>query len=744
MNDSNTRYFATLDGDELAVALGLKIDRYQAFVRDTGLYALWAKAYQTQHGMGVDGFNSHEVRRKGKQGQYSALVLNHFRNLVTHYLTLATAQRMAMEPQASNTDWKSEMQVRIARGVLDFYMRAHLEQSLLDAVEYAALLGEGWVSQGWNFMLGEATLPGVEGEDGQEETMRTGDLESWALMPMDVIRDPGFKSPHLPWMITRRYRSKWDVVAEYPEQREKILAVKAGKRETETSLENLYLQPASMRNPESDLIAVYEFWHARTPAVPEGRHALFLNDDTLLWADTLVYQEIPVRRVAPDTISGTSFGYTPAWDLLAPQEAVNALESIALTNYRAHGVGIIIAPKGSDVTPQHVSTGLAFVKYTPGLPEPKLLSFMQPQDGIHNGSNRLVGQMETIIGVNSVVRGNPEASLKSGSALALVQAQAVQFASKFQGNIVRFQEKVGKDTVLIFQLFATEPIRFEVVGEDGVQDVKAFTGEDIAMVGGVKVDAGNPLAKTLAGRVQVAENLVNLKLITDPMQYIRVLETGNLEPMTAAESRQRSLVKEENERLARVDFLKDEFGRPMPELDEMTGRPKLDGRGRAQLALDRSQMPIALVTDNPHLHVQEHMAVLSSTRARRNPAFRRAVLEHIREHHDVYWEATLKNPGMLELMNIQPMQAALAWAQAQAMPAGAPAGAPGAPAQPPGGGDGAPQEEGQPAPQQDVTAMPGESPPDEANLPKMPRLPPGAAQTKGVNPMAPGPGPGGP
>ena len=40
--------------------------------------------------------------------------------------------------------------------------------------------------------------------------------------------------------------------------------------------------------------------------------------------------------------------------------------------------------------------------------------------------------------------------------------------------------------------------------------------------------------------------------------------------------------------------------------------------------------------------------------------------------------------------------------------------------------------------------MPGESPPYEANLPKMPRLPPGAAQTKGVNPMSPGPGPGGP
>lgn len=734
MIDSSTRYFATLDGEELATALGEKIDQYQSFVRDVGLYALWAKSYQTHYGMGVDGYTAHEVRRKGKQGQYSALVLNHFRNLVTHYLTLATAQRMAMEPQASNTDWQSEMQVRVASGILDFYMRAHLEQSLLDAVEYAAVLGEGWVEQEWNVMLGETTLPGAEGEEGEGEALRTGDLESRPLMPMHVIRDPSVKSGNqLPWVITQRWMSKWDLIAQFPEMRERILAVKAGKRETEVSLENLYLQSASLREQDSDMIAVYRFLHERRPAVPEGRHALFLDDSTLLWADTLVYPEIPVRRVVPDNIIGTPFGYSPAWDLLAPQEAINALESIALTNYRAHGVGIILAPKGSDITPQHISTGLAFVKYTPGLPEPKLLSFMQPQDGIHNGANRIVGQMETIIGVNSVVRGNPEASLKSGSALALVQAQAVQFASKFQGNIVRFQEKVGKDTLLIFQLFATEPIRFEVTGEDGVRDVKDFTGEDIAMVGGVEVDAGNPLAKTLAGRVQVAENLVNLQLITDPMQYIRVLETGNLEPMTAAESRQRSLVKEENERLARVGFLMDDFGRPMPELDEMTGRPKLDGRGRAQLALDRSEMPIVLVTDNPRLHVQEHMAVLSSTRARRNPAFRRAVLEHIREHHDVYWEATLKNPGMLELMDIPPMNAALAWAQTQmGMPPGGP-GAPGEEGQPPPAGGGQ-----QPA--QGPTSMPGQAPPDEANMPDMPRMPPGAAQVNGVNPMAPGPG----
>lgn len=736
MNDSNT-YFAVLEGEELAGALGKKIDAYQSFTKTAGFFALWAKSYQTHYGMGRDGYTSHEVRRKGGKGEYAALVVNHFRNLVTHYLTLATAQRMAMEPLASNTDWRSEMQTRIARGVLDFYMRAHLEQSLLDAVEYAAVLGEGWVGQTWNVMLGEATLPGMEEEGASAEDLtplRTGDLESRPYMPFDVIRDPRAKSADVPWIITRGYQSKWDLVAQFPERAEDILAVKVGARETEGSLEGLFLQPQSGEH-DDDLIAVYEFWHKRTPAVPDGRHALFLSDDVLLYSDALVYPEIPVRRCVPANIIGTPFGFTPAWDLLAPQEVVNTLESIAVTNARAHGVGIILAPKGSDVEPQHITKGLAFVKYTPGLPKPELASFLATPAEIFNNSDRHVRHMETIIGVNSVVRGDPQASLKSGSALALVQAQAVQFASQFQGNIVRFQEKVGGDTIVIFQLFASDPIRFEVTGEDGVADVKEYAGEDIAMVRRVKVDAGNPLAKTLAGRVQVAENLVTLGLVKDPVQYIRVLETGNLEPMTASESKQRSLVKEENERLARATFLTDGFGRPMPEIDEATGRPLLDRMGKSRPALDKEHLPIAMATDDHFLHVREHLAVLSSTRARRNPALRAAVLEHIRQHHDTYWEATLKNPGMLELAGLPPMQSALSWAQSQVMAMGG--GMPGE-----GGEEQPGQQPGAPpkgkGPKQ-AQAMPGAAPPDEAELPKMPNLPPGATQASGVNPAAPGP-----
>lgn len=728
MNDSNT-YFAVLEGDALAQACSERFESYQRFVRESGLAALWERCYQRFHGMGTNGFTSHETRRKGKKGEYSAVSINHFRNLVKHYVGLAAQTRFSMDPLPRTQEWEAEMQTQRAKSVVDFYMRAHLEKTLKSAVKYAAVLGEGWEGQAWNDMLGEPVLPGVEGEDAiaaDKAPIRTGDLESHPFMPGDVARDPRHPTEDVPWVITRRRVNRWRLVAQFPERREEILAVVPGLREADASMEGLYLQGHTQTGThDSDQIYLYELWHKRVPECPDGRRALFLSESVLLFADVLAYPDVPVRRVAPDNVLGTPFGYSPSFDLLAPQEVHDMLESIAVTNARAHGVGIILAPKGSDVEPQHISKGLALVKYTPGLPKPELANFLATPAEVFNNADRFEAGMEKSIGVNGVVRGDPQASLKSGSALLYVGAQSVQFAQDFSINITAFLEEAGGDTVAIFQTFATEAIRFEVTGESG-EEVQELTGDDISKVGKVKVDVGNPLAKTIAGRAQMAENLVKLGLATDAKQYMRVLETGQLEPLTAADNRQRSLVKEENERLSRARFLTGPDGalvlRPNPQT------------GAWEPVLDTKDMPIALATDNPLLHVPEHLAMLSSTRARNNPAFRKAVMEHVRQHHDAWWEATLKNPGMLEAVGVAPMAAALAFAQAQMaaqqpqmtqLPQGVEA------APPPGGGP-----PGAPASSSNVM---GPMAPEEAQMPRQPSLPPVAAMATGVNPAAPGP-----
>jgi hypothetical protein len=753
----NDQYFATLSGTELADALCARVDRYQKHCIDSGHFALWLRSYEMYYSQGVDGYTSHEIGRKGAQDQYVVLRINHFRNLMTHFLTLATSQRSALEPKALTADYRAEIETAIARGVLDYYMRAHLEQNTADATEYAVVLGAGFLGQRWNPLIGDEVLPDealddqIPDEQGQEEDpdaatrpppqprapLLTGNLESFAFTPMDVAVDPLARKARTDWTITRRYINRWDLIAQFTAEEEEpirraLRGVHRTRREQDLDFEYAHLRSmASESSALSDEIAVYEFWHRKTPAVPRGRHAVFVNAELLLYAEDLPYHDIPVQRIACANVINTPFAFTPAWDLLAPQQALDMLKSIELTIQRAHGVGLVAVPKGSDLTPTEIATGLNMIEYLPSLGEPKVINFTATPGEVISNQSRLAEDMETLSGVNSVVRGNPEASLKSGSALALVQAQAVQFSSFFQANRIKFLEACGDDTVLIFQRFATEKIRMDVTGVDDTMMAEAFSGADISMVRRVVVDVGNPLAKTLAGRVQLAQELVKMQAIQDPEQFLRVIETGRLEPLTEHESRERSNIRAENEMLAKARFLTNELGQVVtrPKVDPTTGQPAVKNTPAGVVpimeeVLDDSRLPVALITDNPFLHAQQHAVVLASPFARRSRAVVDAVLSHLKSHEDLHAFATMHRPGLLELMGIPPQQAALQRMMAMQQPAQSPAGGP-VPARATAGGGG---------------ADPGSTlaPPEDRNLPKMPQMPINPAN--GSRPEAPGPG----
>jgi hypothetical protein len=736
MKRTDDVYFATLSGTKLSAALCDRVDTYQKHAIRSGFFALWLKSYQTYYGMGTKGFSSHEVRRHGASDELVKLSINHFRNLITHFLTLSTGQRAALEPVALNGDYQTEQETRTAKGVLDHWMRDSLEQGMRDAEEFAVVLGRGYVSQWWNANAGEELLPGLNGEPN----VRTGALESYAFAPMDVAFDPTCRTFDVPWYITRRWVNRFDLLALFPEEatRRAILDASRGQRERDLDFEaSAFRSFVTGESDYGDQIAIYEFWHKKTPACPNGRHAVFLNEDVLLYAEDLPYEDVPVCGLSPARIIGTAFGYTSSWDLLAPQEALDTLKSIELSNQAAHGLGLVAVPKGSDLSPTEIARGLHMIEYLPALGKPEVINFTATPPEVISNQDRTVQEMETISGINSVVRGQPEASLKSGSALALVQAQAIQFSSLFQNDDVRFKEGLGDDCLMVFRQYATEKIRMEIEGLDGYLVPSEVAGDDLRLIRRVRVDVGNPLMRTIAGRVQLADQLVQQQLVKDPVQYLRVIETGRLEPLTEHESKERSNIKAENELLARARFkMNPRTGQPdlAPQVDPKLGHPT----GKMEEVLDEAALPVALKTDNPFLHAQQHLTVLANPFARRNKAVVRAVLAHVEAHKNLHAYCTINDPGLLELLGIPPQQAALMQVQAQqaamameqAAASGEAPGVAGPLAKPAAGGESRTQ----------AMPPPGQQPQGPARLPNLPSLPPGAAMATGVNPAAPGPG----
>ena len=124
--------------------------------------------------------------------------------------------------------------------------------------------------------------------------------------------------------------------------------------------------------------------------------------------------------------------------------------------------------------------------------------------------------METISGVNAVVRGDPPESLKSGSALALVQAQAITFSSGLQSSYAHLVEDVYTDIINILKKFAKTKKIISIVGKYNRSMLQEFVGDDLSQLNRVVVQVGSPLEQTVPGRMQIAQDLIQAGLLRTP------------------------------------------------------------------------------------------------------------------------------------------------------------------------------------------------------------------------------------
>lgn len=589
-NDKNTYFAAKESKDASAILLSkagswferLTNNKYLDKVRNT-----WA-AY---HGA-YFGNNGHEVVFSGEQGELVNIAANHVRNLAQHILVMITSTRPSMEARSVNTDYKSLSQTILANELLDYYMREkRLEDVLRRAVEYGIVLGSGYIKMDWNSTSGETY-------DYNEETnteIHEGDIEFSNLSPLDVVYDTTKENPSQhDWVLCRSFKNKYDIAAKYPELKKEILALPS-----KSDTNRFRFDVAAFE--ETDDVTVYEFYHKRTDSMPEGRYMTFLSSEIILLDLPMPYRNLPIYRLSPSDILGTPYGYSPLFDLLPLQDALNSVFGTIVTNHNAFGVQNIAMPDGCDVIPNQIAGGLNIFSYNPQYGKPEPINFLATSPESYRLLEMIERTMETISGVNSVSRGNPQASLESGSALALVQSMSLQFMSGLQQSYVRTIEDVGTGLINLLKDFATVPRIAAIVGKSNKTKMKQFTGDDLSSISRVIVDVGNPLARTTAGRVQMAETLMQYsadKFTVD--QFFQVVRTGKLDPSTEGSSNEGLCIQAENERL-------------------------VDGSGKV--------MPV--ITDDHKRHIQQHKNVLADPDLRLDPDLVKRTLDHIQEHIDL-------------------------------------------------------------------------------------------------------------
>lgn len=641
--------------------------------------------YYGKH-QGENGVGSYSINDAGVDGEMSAVTHNKFRSLIKHNLSYTVTQKPSWDPRAKNSDVKSLQQARLGGNILDAYLtEKRLGRYMNQAAERALVAEKGYVIAGWDPTQGKpfATQP-VSGADGKPvldqngqpkmKIVHEGDIDVTSVRWESVIYDVNLRDwTKRRWNTYKLYENKWDLAARHPDKADEIIKCSADE---DFGYSASFPRAKFEEKEINDIIPVFYFQHLKTDGTPSGRFFKHLGNKTWLYDGPMPYRRLGVFRITPGDEFDTCEGYTDAFDQMALQEALNVFYSIAFSNLQAFAGQKLWLPEGCEISPSALDDGMVILKG--GVPgsEPKVLNLTSIPKELADIIGLFQKSMVEGMGLNSVVTGDPDHGLKSGTALGRMQAMAIQYASNFQRSWAELQEDVGTFIIELLQDFANTPRMLALSGTANKGAMQSFTGKDLGAIERVAVDLGNPLSRTAAGRIELADKLYERGEING-REYIQVIQTGTLDPIAEEKQADVELVQKENE------LLRD--GKPVR----------------------------ALVGDGHLYHMEKHRCVINDPQIRtwaaegdpNAAAIIQAALAHIQEHEALY---NTQSPIFSIIAKEPPAP------QPMMPPPGAPMAGPGGPPPPQGG----------PAPE----PVPPEAGPPAAEAPPVPPMNPvGAA-----------------
>jgi hypothetical protein len=592
MKKVQKRYWCNEDTDDLIGTLEKKRKDLTDYNIITAIERNVRSYYNTQSINSLDS----SLSQTGDNGEFVKAVMHEARSTIRAMVSMITSDRLAFEVIAMSDDESVFCVNKVAKAIIsDVVNRKNLDKLQDTAVETALVYGSAYYHPTWNTSEGEPYI------NQGNTVLYEGDINISVLNPFEIYFDRRKKSfDDVDWVLIKKRVNKYTLMAQFPNIADDI--------ESADTID-IYELDTNEVNTDDDLVIVYEFYHKSTPAIPGGRMTVFSNADTVYFDGDNIYDCLPVVPVVPCDIANSQWGYALYSDLMPLQEMLDNEMSCIASNHMAFGVSNIIVPDSSDLRVEDLG-GMRFLKVSSDSNPPSVLNLAQTSGELFKMIDECKKGLQAISGINNTIRGIENMDKMSGVAIATLSQNALKFASPYlKANTIALEQTLLK-VVKFFKMFANTERIIPIVGANQQYIAFRFDSSKIEEVKSIKIRPRNPLADSIAGRVEIANQLLDKQLIKNPQDYLRIIEHGDLNELTDEVYSEIELIESENEMLM------------------------------------NQQQPEALILDNHNNHIAKHKTLLNNPLIRKQNESIILILEHIQQHIGM-----MKNgdPMLLEL-----------------------------------------------------------------------------------------------
>lgn len=632
MAESKKLYFANLPDDKIAPEIWARIENFYTVVQNDELFQKQQKSWSYHYGASELGSSS-EVLNGGEAGETAQYMSNIIGSATSMVIAMLTSGRLNAETSTPGTSAAALKKSQKTKATVDYVMGQEAETlSMYSAMQRAArhikVLGESWGYVEWNAFAGK--ILGTDPDSG--DPIFAGRNEFHALAPLDVARPTNGRGNNPDWVALRFYVNKWSLAArvrkEIEEAAEDLIA-DGKKDEAEALLERLdeieehilskssnmtsivdssYSGLFSVLNPLAtvgqygadmydDQCCLFLFMHKPCAAVPRGKEVLLLGPEMVLAARDLDADEggLRVRRAAEADVIGRWGGFTPVFNALAPQEALNEVSTVMQTNFKNAGLINLAVQRGANMDSRTSEFNLTVLEYDTAPPE--IIQGNALPEQHFKYAQSLKDDLLTMIGTNPISMGQVPYANMTAEAVTTLDSKTIQFSSLAEGALVGLSQFYVKQAVRNLSVNMSQA-GMKVPFKDGdVSTLLDVSAEDISDMDAVTITLNSPMARTGSGMGIIMNALVqSMGTPNGPEILATLLETGSIKPTLNPLANKTIMLAQEKDMLA------------------------------------QGQVPPAFPSDDHQSHIAAAHEVLLDEKNRFNTAVVQAVTEFIQEH----------------------------------------------------------------------------------------------------------------